>query len=332
MRKYTAVFANLTLRFGNKVLLDYVEEIVLPALLDRTLIRTYGEITHYHFFDTSLVKLEKDTVGIAGRLIKDTTLSRTQIYDPEKGLVKDEQSIRSSPSSFFLLILNNHRLIYFPETAHAPDLSAFKSTLNQFLKIKHREFIDQLLEHIELEGASQRRTKRELLETHPVPTLEVIPLTSSENIDDFVRGYEKLKSIEFRLIELNDEIDGEELFDELRGYFEDLEAKRTKITSSNPNGLNKEKAVKVIHDATAGGMQEVKLVGVDEHGNQLKGNNEQFRIAVAVRDVPSNKQGLINRLFGLFSELVEDGVLPVPKPAGKAAARITRKIRALIEE
>ncbi|MEW8194562.1 MAG: hypothetical protein AB2793_12700 [Candidatus Thiodiazotropha sp.] len=332
MRKHTATFANLTLKFGDKVLLDYAEEIVLPAFLDKTLVRTYGDTTHYHFYDMSVVKLETDTAGVVGRLIKDTTLSRTQIYDPKEGLIKDEQSIRSSPSSFFVLILNNHRLIYFPETPYAPDLTAFKSTLTHFIRHKHKAFVDQQYEQLNEEDESKRVTKKELLEEHPLPTLEVIPLTSSESIDDFVRGYEKLKSIEFRFIEPNDEIDGEEMFDEIREYFGGLEPKNTKITSSNPDGLNKEKAVDVIHDATAGGTQEVKLVGVDEHGNQVKGNNEKFRVAVEVKDVPATKRGLTNRLFELFADLVEDGVLPLPRPAASASARITRKIRSLLGE
>jgi hypothetical protein len=53
-------FANFLCRFGaDKVLLDYLEEIILPAFIDDTLIRTYGREnpSEYLFYETSVVNL-----------------------------------------------------------------------------------------------------------------------------------------------------------------------------------------------------------------------------------------------------------------------------------
>jgi len=133
MRQHSAAFANFICKFGDKNLLDYAEEVVIPAFTRDTYVRSFGDRTHYHFYEVELLNLAEQGKYpiwvLAGRFIKDTELRREQIFDEEKGLIKDEQSMQSAPSAFFILILNNHRLIYFPETAHAPDLSAFKSTV-----------------------------------------------------------------------------------------------------------------------------------------------------------------------------------------------------------
>lgn len=75
---------------------------------------------------------ENKVIGIIGRFIKDTTLVREQIFLDKQRIVKDSESIQSSPSSIFLLILNNHRLIYVKETKNAPPKDAFIKTLLSF--------------------------------------------------------------------------------------------------------------------------------------------------------------------------------------------------------
>ena len=51
MRQHNAAFANFICRFGSeKVLLDYAEQIVLPAFTDDTMIRSFGKGRTYYFF------------------------------------------------------------------------------------------------------------------------------------------------------------------------------------------------------------------------------------------------------------------------------------------
>ena len=69
MKQQSAYFANFICKFGDdKVLLDYVEEIVAPAFTDDTLVREFGS-THLFFYESKIVKLEDGgipVVGIAG--------------------------------------------------------------------------------------------------------------------------------------------------------------------------------------------------------------------------------------------------------------------------
>jgi hypothetical protein len=147
-RMHAVSFANFVCTFGDrKFLLDYADEIVLPAFLDESLVRTYGESTAYFFYQAGLIRLKGESgsvLGIAGHFIKDTVLRRTQVFRPDGGLVHDEAEMPSAPSAFFLLLLANHKLIYVPETPYAPDLTAFTATVSNFLRVKHKAFINDL--------------------------------------------------------------------------------------------------------------------------------------------------------------------------------------------
>jgi hypothetical protein len=328
MRQHVASFANFVCRFGReKVLLDYANEIVLPAFLDDTLIREYGR-TYFFFYETELEILsdnnDEPIIGIVGRFIKDTELTREQVFDPEKGIVHDEASIRSAPSAHFIFILNNHRLIYFPETTHAPDLSAFRSTTRAFLKRKHKDFIDKTYDTLKEEG--EKITKKQLIAENPVPSLEVIPISGDEEIEAFLRRYRLLKKIEFRLINPNDEIDGGELFKDIREYFDALDPDTTTIETKSSDGLDVDEALPRIQAATATANQEVKLTGKDHDGNVLKGDNNEFQIGAPVDPVPATRNGITKKLFGIFENLKNSGVIKI----GPQSELVTQKIRDLL--
>ena len=79
-------FANVLCHFGDdKVLLDYLDEIIVPAFTDDTLVRLRGRETPtvYHFYEVQVEVLDKTVspplIGISGRFVKDVNLTRTQI-------------------------------------------------------------------------------------------------------------------------------------------------------------------------------------------------------------------------------------------------------------
>ncbi|MET4103979.1 hypothetical protein ABIE58_003427 [Roseovarius sp. MBR-78] len=327
MKQHNATFANFICRFGDeKVLLDYAEEVVIPAFTRDTYVRSYGQRTHYHFYEVEIVELSGDdtapVLGLAGRFIKDTELTRHQIFDAKQGLIKDEQHMRSAPSIFFVLILNNHRLIYFPETPHAPDLGSFKTTAEQFLRRRHKEYIDEL--YNEMKKTEQKVTKKALYETHPVPTLEVIALTGAEDVAQFVRRYKTLKQIDFRLVLPNDDIDAGEILGQVRSLGQELNSDRTKLTTANSEGLDIEASIDAVSAATATGNQEVKLSGVDQAGNALSGNNDEFQVSAPVENIPATRRGLIDRLYGIYEGLTRSGTVRAP-----AVERTVDRIRQL---
>lgn len=333
MRHNSVAFANFICRFGDeKVLLDYAYEIVVPAFTRDTYVRSYGTTTHYHFYEVKVVTLDNSTdpavTALAGRFIKNTELTRYQIFDEQQGLIQDEQRMRSAPSVYFVLILNNHRLIYFPETPNAPDMSAFRATAMQFLRLRHKEFIDQLYD--ERDRGDRSASKKALKNIHPRPTLDIIPLTGAENIEQFLRRFEILKRIDFNLIRPNDDIDAGEIFEQIREFSNNLNADRTRVTTANPDeGLDIDASIDAVTEATEHGNQEATLNGVDHEGNKLTGNNEHFQIQASLAAVPSTDSGLVLTLYETFKALVASSAIKIPALVGSQAEKVRQLIRRL---
>lgn len=331
MRQHNATFANFICRFGeDKVLLDYAKRIVIPAFTKDTYVRSYGKKTHYHFYETELMNLSEDNdnpiMVLAGRFVKQTELTRTQIYDDEKGLVQDEASLLSAPSAFFVLILNNHRLIYFPETPHAPDINAFRVTAQQFLRQRHKEYIDRRYE--KTRGDDEPPTKKSLYEAHPRPSLEVVPLTGKADIAGFLRRFEKLKKINFRVVKPNDDLHAGDILGQVRELSDALGSTSTKVTASNGDGLDIPAAIEAVTEATYSGNQDVSVSGVDTNGNALSGNNEHFRLSAEIESVPLVKASLVKRLVEKFSQLRSAGSINAPKADANPAK--VKKLKKLI--
>ena len=330
MRQHTANFANFICRFGEeRVLLDYAESIVLPAFTDDRLIRTYGS-TRFFVYEAKVEVIDQadePLVVFSGRFVKEMNLSREQIFDPEQGIVRSEASIESAPSAFFALILNNHRLVYFPETAYAPDLKNFQSTISSNLKIKHKAFIDKIYnEANENDGST---TKKEILERNPRPTLEIVPISGDGEIEAFIRRYEILKKIEFRIHRTNDEIDAEEIFDDLRGFLNPMKPSDVKMQISNNNGLDLDEAVPRVQAATETANQDVRLVGLDSNGNKLTGDNHEFKISTPIDPIPPTRKGLLSKLLEAFSSLKDSGVIKTGERAEDVRAKILNLIQKL---
>jgi hypothetical protein len=328
---------NLVCRFGQgKVLLDLFDEIVLPSFLDSSLVRSYDK-TSLFFHDVSLVILSTEknepVIGIVGRFIKDTTLEREQIYEQEKGLVKDSESMRSSPSAMFLLILNNHRLVYVRETRNAPSKEVFRTTLLSFLRAKHDSFIENEREKLKLlinvDSDQRKITKKDLLDLTPRPTLDLIPLTSEDSIEQFVRKYSILKLMEIALSDRNDENDNDPFFEELQKRKDAVGSTNSVVKHSNSKGLDKEKIIDEISEATAQGNQVVKLSGIDDDGDVLRGNNEKFQLQKPLDDLSSKPSKAAKELYESFLGLVEDGLIKIPETSEKTRAIIKSIIKSL---
>lgn len=330
---------NLVCRFGSKkVLLDLADEVVLPSFFDDSLVRNYDK-TSYFFHEVALVKLFQSNneivIGIAGRFIKDTTLEREQIFEQGKGLIKDIDSMRSSPSALFLLILNNHRLVYVKETKNAPSKDTFRSTLLSFLKDKHKQYIENEYEiqmAVHNENPDQPKvTKKELYEANPNPTLELIPLTSEESIEDFLKKYSVLKTIEISLSDRNDENDNDPFFEELQKRKDAIGSTNSIVKHSNSKGLDKDEAINEIAEATAQGNQKVKLSGTDIDGDLLRGNNEQFQLRRPLENLSTKPDKAANELYESFLGLVNEGFVKIPETSQKTKGIINSLVQRFFE-
>lgn len=309
---------NFVCKFGSKNLLDYFEFIVHPAFSDNSLLRTYGD-TKY-FFD----KVELITIGgrvlLVGRFIKDMVLEREQIYKQSQGLVEDHDEMQSSPSAIFLLVLDVHRLIYLKETKFAPTLDNFKSTIESFIKVKHKVYIDNLAE--ESKAAGKRLTKKSLLLEHLPPTLDIIPLTSARGLKDFIRQYEILSSVTYKFSDRNDELDNEGFFRAVQRQKDEVGSRTTTIKHSSPEGLEKEAVIEEVQAATIQGNQRVVMVGKDSSGNTLRGDNNDFQLKTSIEVTNHSPIRIAEKMFGKFLELLGNGLIQVEMPTQKALSKL----------
>lgn len=311
-------FANVILRFGEeKVLIDYAESIVLPALTDIRLRRQYKD-TSFFFHGAELIELTQGDgllMGVAGRLIKDTIVHRDQLYDAKAGqLVHNPQSMPSAPSSIFLLILNNHKLVYLHETRDAPPLTAFKGTLQAFVSKKRDQLVEAEYEkHKKLalsEGAATRPKKRDFEELHPRPDLEVVPLPSEASLAEFIERYAILKSVKVELLSTNAEIDNNPLFRNMRESKKEIGAQKSTLVHQNTkDGLNKEKALQQLRAAASEGNSRFQLSGEDTLGDTLKGDTESLRIRVPVESVPESIREAAKSMYAIYKKLTENGTI-----------------------
>ncbi len=302
-------FANVLCHFGtDKVLLDYLDEIVLPAFTDDTLIRERGKETptRYHFYEVEVEVVSKSssppTIAVFGQFVKDVRLTRTQIFDANKGLVEDAQSMASSPSSYFLFLLNSHQLIYLPKTPHAPSVGEFASTISSFIKRKHVAFINALYDAAK--SGEERVTKRALWEQHPAPSIDVVPLATAESVASFIRRFSLLKVIQFKLLKPNPTVSAEDAFRGMQGILSELHAKSGQVVTKSDTGMDKTAAIRVVGQAAAAGTSEIKLKGNAPDGATLSGSNDDFKIKVPVETMPATQKGVMKRMLEAFTSTV----------------------------
>lgn len=324
MQKQLGVeFANFICKFGEKNLLDLAEEVIIPAFLTPNLTRTYGD-TRYLFYNPKMVVINENKkttpiLCLAGRFIKDTILERDQVFEENK-LVRDHQRMRSAPSSFFVLILNNHKLIYVNETSGAPNLQAFNATISSFAKRKHFEFINKLYKKRKKEDvyAEARVTKKALVKLYAYPDIKIIPLSSQSSLEQFINKYAVLKKVQARLVETNHELESNQLFAALRSKKEEIGSSATTLTHYNQKGLSKEKAILQLVPIANQGNTEIKLDGKDSHGDTLRGNNESFKIRVPIATINQDVEVATQDLLATYERLKIDGTMQISEAAQKS--------------
>lgn len=303
-------FANVICRFGDAfVLLDLAEQVIFPAFFDPSLRRKHGE-TQFLFLDigwfATPARSDRPELCIYGRLVKDTVLHRDQIL-ADGQLLQNHDSIPSAPSAFFLLMLSNHKLVYLPETAGAPTLDVFGSTLQYFFRAKHADYIRA--EYVRRKGTLTETTRLALLDEIPAPTVEVLPLASRESIGQFVESIEKLTHLEFRILDTNREFQMEGPYRKIREDKEALRAKTGKLIYDNSEGMNKPEVANQIAISAATGNQYVIVAGTAADGTAMRGNNDQFSLHVPGGDLPEAPNAKGFSLLEKFREQTANGNL-----------------------
>lgn len=312
-RKKTAEFANFICHFGEQELLDHATDIVIPAFLNTQFKRKYGT-TDYFLHECSVVNIshnDEAEPAIAGRFIKDTLLSREQIFSAGT-IVSNREFMKSAPSAIFLLRLRDHKLIYCRETAHAPSLQEFRSAALTFLRMAHETALKlALLPFKGKRDETSAEARKRINDSMPEPTLEIVSLSSESSISEFLDQFAKLQKIRFTLVDPNHEIDMSGFVRKFRQQSDDLGAKSSEITYSNPEGLAINEAKSQITSASSGNVN-IQLKGLDQSGNKLDGNTEKLKMVMPLSDVPTEVNAAAAVLSAAYASAIANRGLRAP--------------------
>lgn len=304
MRQHDLSLANFICTFGdNQVLLDFAEEIVFPAFLTDTLIRKYGD-TSYYIYEAKVVSLGNrdglNELAVIGHFVKDTVLKRQQIVKSGV-LVEDYREMPSAPSSFFVLLLSDHRLLYFADTPSAPDIKTFASTIQIFLRRKWRVMLQQ--KHAD---SVRGITLKSLAKQYPMPRLNVVPVAREDAITESIGTFSKIEKIKFKLIKPNDEPDAAKVLDSVRQRYQKLKPARLDLEIADAHGLDIEESVEAVKEAASGLNTEIIVTGKDEYDNKAQADNDQFALKIPIENPPTEDVELAKRLHDEFIKQVSN--------------------------
>jgi hypothetical protein len=329
MRQHELSFANFILRFGiESALLDYAEEIVLPAFLQNEEVRTFGDTT-YRFYNVSLVQMERDDgipiLVLSGHFIKDTILRRQQIFDPSEGIVEDAAQIASAPSAYFILQLNNHRLLYFAESANAPSLESFGSTVQHFVRQKWHTFVREEKSRLNVTRRNvERLTVKDMQKRIPTPVVTVVKVAGRDEIAETIDRFKKITSLRIDLIQPNEETDGLKAVSSVEEFLRPVDPDRLFISATKSAGLEKPETKVAVEELTSGQNTHLTLTGLDDSDAKIKADNDEFALSVAVEDPPQEDAALRQKLWKIYKGLVDAGKVFRPATPIKALDVIKR--------
>jgi hypothetical protein len=323
--------ANFICKFGEQlVLLDMLHEVVIPAFTGAHE-RAYGDDVRYFFHGVEILDVsDTDTpeVAIAGRFVKEGKVARDQVYVGGR-IVKDHQELDTAPSSFFVLLLSNHKLLYVRENSGAPLISTFESTISAFLKSSYRTWIS---DEFERRKEIAPITKKALIGKSPPPIVEIVELSTNSEIHAFVKKFRVINTVEIQLLNTNHETDNEPLFRNLRVVQNRLGSNQLTIknTKNGDVGLNKTDVANLVSGQAEEANARIILRGKDLEGETMNAVNDHFKLSISVENLPQQVRKGAVKLIETFRRQVRSGIVNVKK-APVSALRTLNKFRTGLE-
>ncbi|MDA2756502.1 hypothetical protein PDQ74_05850 [Bacillus cereus group sp. Bc005] len=221
--------ANFNCTFGkeNKPMLDYFEEIVMPAFQQSQVRESDG---NKYFFDNVKLIMVKGEFMLGGLLIKRTKLEVKSLYTEGK-LTLTNEIHPSDPYSYFLINLKNHRMVLVKNQKGSPNLGNFSATAKYVLK----DYVGKINRDIE--------DKEERL---PAANLNIVAIPFKDAIRKEMRNVKKIQNVILRFYPLNGDIDGNEVFTYMREMLEEVDSKSGYTQINTPD--NRENVINLLDD------------------------------------------------------------------------------------
>lgn len=203
---------------NNEPLLSYFETIIFPAFTRGTVYKKPKSDNEFLFEEVEL-NFKNGVFVLMGLIVKKTHLEIKTRYDEQGVLTTTNDLVQSDPFSYFIINLQNHRMVLVQNQKGSPTVTDFDRTASHILSMYVREHN---------RNVSQNENRL------PKPNLNVVTVPHSGKIEEELKNISKIESAVLRFYPLNGDISANELFNELREMLDKLDSKTGSTQFNNP--------------------------------------------------------------------------------------------------
>lgn len=250
--------ANFNITYGpeNEPMLTYFQDILYPAFCNEQKVRTSKNVSY--FSDVQLKLINSEYV-LTGNLIRETHYRvRTIVVDNE--LVPSPSSVPTAPYSRFIIYLKSHRMILVKNEGQSPNLKSFQAVL--------RKVVDRYIRE-----ANRGRDKVDL-PLLPNAIINIVNMPLPDSIDETIKEFAKIKSINLRFFPLNNDIDPVPLLGCVRSAMNSIDSKTGNLTFNSPKSANG--ISDLFQDSIASGVASATVTGEKQDGTKIKITDNQL--------------------------------------------------------
>lgn len=265
----------------SRPLLDYFESIVFPAMTKNNIIRettkNKEKTAQYFFIDVKLIEIKKDEYALVGKHVKRAFLRINQDITPD-GIVTPIGEIKNSaPTSTFILLLRNHRVIYFKnDLLGSPDIRSFNTTVKEivkkFIRGKRNDLINELKKSdFNYDGVEYSRvtdfTEEVLNKKYPWSEINIVPIESKELIEEKFKELYKINKLELSIYKLNSENHYGSYFKTVSEFASKIGTEKIQQRSTNVQNVDE---VKNVIDSSEGGQINYLIKGTTRNDETIQ--------------------------------------------------------------
>ncbi|MCC3668625.1 hypothetical protein [Terrisporobacter mayombei] len=242
--------ANFNCTFGDEhyPMLDYFEEIVLPAFINKYKKETSKNTFFFH--NVKLVEYSKGQFALTGIIVKQTILEVKSLIDEEtQSIIKKDDKIPSDPFSYFILFLDTHRMVLVKNQSGSPTLKNFESLSKYTLREASIEFAQ--------DG-----------DIIPI-SLNIGSLPSSSKVDEALAKILEIQEITLKIYPLNGDIDN--VYGSVRTELERMGAAEGFTTFKRPQ--NRQEVSRALKESK--GIFRTKIRGKGLKGEKITIDNDE---------------------------------------------------------
>lgn len=256
VKKLSIANFNITYGSDNEPMLTHFHDILYPAFCNEQKVHTSKNISY--FSEVELKRINSEYV-LTGNLIRETYYRvRTIVVDNE--LVSSPNSVPTAPYSRFLIYLKSHRMILVKNEGQSPNLKSFQAVLRKVVERYIRE-------------VNRERDKADL-PLFPNALINIVNMPLPDSIDETIKEFAKIKSINLRFFPLNNDIDPAPMLEYVRAAMNSVDSKTGNLTFNSPKSANGISGL--FRDSIGSGIASATVTGEKEDGTKVKITDNQL--------------------------------------------------------